>query len=132
MSSRVWLGGHAGRGATVYGECGGYMVLGEGLEDADGVRHGMAGLLAAETSFAHKRMHLGYRQITLRHPCFLGAPGTVWRGHEFHYASLTREDGPPLFTATDVRGERTAEVGCVRGSVLGSFLHLIDRGPRPA
>ncbi|CAN0606380.1 unnamed protein product, partial [Ectocarpus sp. 12 AP-2014] len=35
----------AARGALIYGECGGYMVLGEGLVDADGTRHPMIGLL---------------------------------------------------------------------------------------
>ncbi len=36
----------------VHGECGGYMVLGESLEDADGVSHAMTGLLGHATSFA--------------------------------------------------------------------------------
>src|SRR5262244_2605823 len=36
----------------VHGECGGYMVLGEGMEDAAGVRHAMTGLLGNSTSFA--------------------------------------------------------------------------------
>ncbi len=35
--------------ARIYGECGGYMVLGDGLVDADGTRHAMAGLLRLET-----------------------------------------------------------------------------------
>ena len=47
------------RGAVVFGECGGYMVLGRGLIDADGTRHAMAGLLALETSFAKPKLHLG-------------------------------------------------------------------------
>ena len=51
----------AGRGATVFGECGGYMVLGRGLTDADGRRHAMAGLLPLETSFQERRLALGYR-----------------------------------------------------------------------
>ncbi len=45
----------------VHGECGGYMVLGEALEDADSVSHRMAGLLGHATSFAHRKLHLGYR-----------------------------------------------------------------------
>src|ERR1700744_4423371 len=49
----------------VHGECGGYMVLGEGLTDAKGVRHAMTGLLCLETSFARRRMHLGYRRAEL-------------------------------------------------------------------
>jgi cobyrinic acid a,c-diamide synthase len=35
----------AGRGAAVYGECGGYMVLGRVLVDGEGQPHEMAGLL---------------------------------------------------------------------------------------
>ena len=49
----------------VHGECGGYMVLGESLEDADGVSHRMLGLLGHATSFAHRKLHLGYRQARL-------------------------------------------------------------------
>src|SRR5262249_41712487 len=40
------------RGATIYGECGGYMVLGEALTDAEGHAHRMTGLLPLATSFA--------------------------------------------------------------------------------
>ena len=50
---------------AVHGECGGYMVLGEGLEDAQGARHAMAGLLGHATSFAKRKLHLGYRQARL-------------------------------------------------------------------
>ena len=52
----------------VHGECGGYMVLGTGLTDAEGVRHEMTGLLGLETSFAKRRMHLGYRLAALAAP----------------------------------------------------------------
>ena len=51
----------AARGAVVYGECGGYMVLGDSLVDADGVSHAMAGLLPVATTFAERRLTLGYR-----------------------------------------------------------------------
>lgn len=126
-----FLGGlraSAARGATVYGECGGYMVLGEGLEDAEGRRHVMAGLLPVETSFARRRLHLGYRRLTLCAADWLGPAGTIWRGHEFHFASLLAEaTEAPLFTAGDPDGAVTAAAGCRRGRVTGSFLHLIDR-----
>ena len=41
----------AARSVPIHGECGGYMVLGQGIEDAEGQRHSMAGLLQVETSF---------------------------------------------------------------------------------
>src|SRR6516225_111032 len=53
-------------GKPIYGECGGYMVLGEYLIDAEGRRHRMTGLLPLTTSFADRRLHLGYRCATLR------------------------------------------------------------------
>jgi cobyrinic acid a,c-diamide synthase len=118
----------AGRGAAVYGECGGYMVLGEGLVDAAGTRHPMAGLLPVETSFAARRLHLGYRAITLLGPAPIGAAGACFRGHEFHYASLLGEAAEtPLFGSRDALGTDLGTVGARRGSVFGSFLHLIDR-----
>ena len=38
-------------GTLIYGECGGFMVLGETLTDADGAHHKMADLLPVVTSF---------------------------------------------------------------------------------
>jgi cobyrinic acid a,c-diamide synthase len=115
------------RGAAVYGECGGFMVLGRELVDAAGERHRMAGLLPATTSFAKPTLHLGYRELRLTQATPLGAPGAAFRGHEFHYASLVESDGTPLFDVADAAGAPLGPMGSVRGSVLGSFLHLIDR-----
>ena len=53
------------------------MVLGESLEDADGVSHRMAGLLGHATSFAQRKLHLGYRQARLLADGPLGRAGTV-------------------------------------------------------
>lgn len=111
------------RGAVVYGECGGYMTLGDGLVDADGVRHAMLGLLRLETSFAARRLHLGYAHARLAAPGPLGPKGAHYRAHEFHYAATLSEAGAPLF-ALDGGGTR----GLVQGTVSGSFLHVIDGG----
>ena len=117
----------AADGARVYGECGGYMVLGEGLVDADGRHHAMAGLLPLETSFANRRLHLGYRHAALLSDGPLGPAGRGYRGHEFHYATVVREDGPPaLFRLQDAGGHAHGQAGLVRGTVAGSFVHLID------
>lgn len=114
----------------VHGECGGHMVLGEGIEDAGGARHAMAGLLGHATSFAKRRLHLGYRRAVLTEGCLLGAAGDAFRGHEFHYASVTEAGGDaPLFAVTDANGAVVADgSGGRRGGVTGSFFHLIDRG----
>jgi cobyrinic acid a,c-diamide synthase len=125
-----FLGGlHAAASrATIYGECGGYMVLGEGLVDADGVRHAMAGLLPLETSFAARRLHLGYRSARLIADTALGRAGTEFRGHEFHYAqTLADGAGDRLFAIADAGGHALGPTGLRRGSVIGSFIHVIDR-----
>ncbi len=122
------LAAAAARGALVYGECGGYMVLGQGLVDAKRARHAMAGLLGHETSFAERRLHLGYRSVTLKEISPLGAPGEMFRGHEFHYATpVTGGADAPLFLAADSSGRDLGPAGCRRGAVMGSFIHLIDR-----
>jgi cobyrinic acid a,c-diamide synthase len=109
----------------VHGECGGYMVLGEGLTDAKGVRHEMTGLLGLETSFAKRRMHLGYRRAELAADMPGHAPGTQLRGHEFHYATIVAQPDAPLATVRDPNGAEVAETGSRRGRVTGTFFHLI-------
>ena len=118
----------ASRNTPIFGECGGYMVLGRTLEDANGVTHPMAGLLPLDTSFAKRRLHLGYRHATTAMPTPFGPAGTTLRGHEFHYSSIKAEDAThPLFNARDARGTDLGAMGTVRGSVMGSFLHIVDR-----
>jgi len=113
------------RGALIYGECGGYMVLGECLTDADGARHPMLGLLRLETSFAERRRHLGYRVLTP-----LGGPWSgVLRGHEFHYSSVLKAEGDPLFAMADAEGHDLGETGLRNGRVMGSFAHVIEAAP---
>ncbi len=115
----------------VHGECGGYMVLGDSLEDAEGHGHRMAGLLPVETSYAKRKMHLGYRVAHLLHAGVLGAAGRRIVGHEFHYASVTRSDTAreAAFAAiTDAEGNDLGTAGHRRGHVTGSFFHAIAQG----
>jgi cobyrinic acid a,c-diamide synthase len=142
----VWLPGgypelHAGRIAAasrflaglrrhaetrpVHGECGGYMVLGDALIDKEGQRHAMAGLLGLVTSYAQRRMHLGYRHATLLAPVGSMAAGTVLRGHEFHYSTILDQPDAPLAHVTDADGVAVAETGSRRGCTTGTFFHMI-------
>jgi cobyrinic acid a,c-diamide synthase len=110
----------------VHGECGGYMVLGEGLVDADGIRHAMTGLLTHVTNFAERRLHLGYRAARLLQDCPLGTAGARLRGHEFHYASLLKPGtDEPLAELFDAEGTALGQSGGRRGHVTGSFFHAI-------
>jgi cobyrinic acid a,c-diamide synthase len=105
------------------------MVLGEGLEDSHGAPHRMTGLLGHATSFAARRLHLGYRQATLLADCPIGAAGETLRGHEFHYATTISNgagDGP-LVDVTDAQGHAVTEMGSRRGRVSGTFFHAVAR-----
>jgi cobyrinic acid a,c-diamide synthase len=111
------------KAASVYGECGGYMTMGDGLTDADGNRHEMLGLLPLETSFATRKLHLGYRNLQPQ--------GGLWtmplNGHEFHYATTLKANGAPLFHATDAEDTELPAMGLINGPHSGSFAHVIDR-----
>ncbi len=110
----------------IYGECGGYMVLGEGLVDAQGQRHAMAGLLPLTTSFAKRRLHLGYRQLEPLN----GPWKSLLRGHEFHYSTITSQGGgEPLFHAHDAAGNDLGRIGQRVGNVMGSYTHIISVAP---
>jgi cobyrinic acid a,c-diamide synthase len=113
----------------VHGECGGYMVLGAALEDADGVTHAMTGLLSHVTSFAQRKMNLGYRSARLAQDCALGSAGSAVRGHEFHYSRLTDPGrDAPLAELSDSAGNALGASGGRRGQVTGAFFHAIARG----
>jgi cobyrinic acid a,c-diamide synthase len=111
---------------AVHGECGGYMVLGRSLEDAGGKHHAMTGLLGHSTSFAKRKLHLGYRTARLLADNILGGKGAIVRGHEFHYATLTSPGDDKSFAELcDGEGRALGNAGGRRGHVTGTFFHAI-------
>jgi cobyrinic acid a,c-diamide synthase len=112
----------------VHGECGGYMVLGNSLVDAAGEGHAMAGLLSVATSFAKRKMQLGYRDAHLLADGPLGSAGTRLKGHEFHYSTvLDPGTDAPFALVGDAYGSATQVSGARRGKVSGSFFHAVAR-----
>ena len=123
----VFLDGIRAARGLIYGECGGFMVLGDALIDAEGVSHAMTGLLPLTTSFAARRLHLGYRQLN-------PLPGGPWttplRGHEFHYSTIASEGhADRLFAVSDAAGTPLPLMGLKRGRVMGSYAHVISEAP---
>lgn len=115
----------AARNKQIYGECGGYMVLGEKLIDADGESHEMLGLLPLVTSFESRKRHLGYRKL-------FPLEGSPWQmpllGHEFHYSQeISASGASPIFAVSDALDNDLGEVGMRVGTVSGSYCHVIDR-----
>jgi cobyrinic acid a,c-diamide synthase len=112
--------------APVHGECGGYMALGDGLVDANGMTHAMAGLLGHTTTFAKRHLHLGYREARPLCASPIGPAGLPVRGHEFHYATLLHaSDDQPLVDLADGQGRALGKSGGRRGLVSGTFFHAI-------
>jgi len=110
----------------VHGECGGYMVLGQGLVDAQGVCHAMAGLLGHATSFAVRKLQLGYRTARILADGPLGSAGAIVRGHQFHYATiLSSGNDEPFADILDGQGHALGKAGARHGHVTGTFFHAI-------
>ncbi|WP_135080413.1 cobyrinate a,c-diamide synthase [Terasakiella sp. SH-1] len=112
---------------TIFGECGGYMVLGKTITDKEGRAHQMAGILDLNTSFAKRKLHLGYRDVT----CLVDTPfakkGERLRGHEFHYATILHEDGTAVFDCRNASGHVLGAAGLQKNNCTASFIHLIDK-----
>jgi len=115
----------------VHGECGGFMVLGTGIEDASGDHHAMTGLLSHATSFAKRRLTLGYRVARLLGPGVMGARGDEIRGHEFHYSTVLDAGSDDAFCELlDSRNDCLGKAGARRGQVSGTYFHAIAAAPR--
>jgi cobyrinic acid a,c-diamide synthase len=86
----------------------------------------MTGLLGHATSFAKRKLHLGYRTARLLSDNVLGRTGTIVRGHEFHYASIvTAGSDEPFAELSDADGRTLGKAGGRRGRVTGTFFHVI-------
>jgi len=112
--------------ASIHGECGGYMVLGRSLTDAEGAVHAMAGLLPADFSFATRKLHLGYRRVRWRRPVPFAPTGSEARGHEYHHCTVTLLSPADLADVTDGEGAPLPVAGHSAGRVTGSFFHVIS------
>ena len=100
------------------------MVLGDAIIDKDANRHKMAGLLPVTTSFANRKLTLGYR--TVQHNSPLAWPKTL-KAHEFHFSTIeNQQTADPLFEGKDTVGNAIAPMGLRRGKVMGSYAHIID------
>ena len=99
------------------------MTLGEALVDKTGAAHAMAGLLPVVTRIDRPKRILGYRRMTQSGA--LPWPAQL-NGHEFHYSSAKQSRLPPLFLASDARGEALPPMGTAIGNVMGSYAHVID------
>ncbi len=110
----------------VYAECGGFMLLCQGIEDTEGGFHPMAGVYPLAVHMLSRLKALGYREITLAASCPLGPVGQVVRGHEFHYSEII-EGAVDVQLAYNIAGRGktgTRGEGFLVKNTLGSYVHL--------
>jgi cobyrinic acid a,c-diamide synthase len=106
---------------TIYAECGGFMYLTSGIVVEDGTFFAMAGIFPVRASMGKTRAALGYREATtLGRSCF-GPPGTLLRGHEFHYSHI---ETMPDYVERLYRVTQGGSEGYRSGRILGGYLHL--------
>ncbi len=109
----------------IYAECGGLMVLTQGIIDQQDQYWPMAGLLSGMVRMTDK-VTLGYRQVTAMLDSPLFAAGDTIRGHEFHYSNwLERPDYLPYAYKVEPRsGLDGFQAGVRTRNILASYIHL--------
>ena len=110
-------------GMPIYGECGGLMYLGAGLETESGSFR-MAGALPATTFMEKRLMALGYVKAEVSGSNPLADVGSCLRGHEFHY-SRCECDRDARYCLRLSRGKGIAEGkdGLVENNTMAGYLH---------
>ena len=120
------LRGLHSRGAPVFAECGGFMLLAETLIDLDGRRWPLAGLVPGTVRMTPQLAALGYRHATALSDNLLAPEGTTLRGHEFHYSVWEPPAGiqPAWMLGGTTPDSPSAPGGFAAGSLLASYLHI--------
>jgi cobyrinic acid a,c-diamide synthase len=108
-------------GIPCYAECGGLMLLSRELVDLKGERFPMAGVVPGKVEMTSTRQHFGYCECV----GYAGAPGTAFRGHEFHHSRwLGEEQFANLWTVRRKRLGTSRTEGFRAGSLHASYVHL--------
>ncbi|MGI6220585.1 MAG: cobyrinate a,c-diamide synthase [Coriobacteriales bacterium] len=109
-------------GMPVFAECGGFLYLKEWLEDVEGTRWPMAGILAGGSRYTGKLSRFGYIEMTARNGGMGIAAGDALRAHEFHY--YDSDDNGSAFRAEKPRSARAWDCMVVQPRLVAGFPHL--------
>lgn len=112
------------KGMPIYGECGGFMTLCQGIEDDGGRTHPMAGIFPTWAKMRNRAVGLGYREVKIAKPGKL--KNLCARGHEFHYSNIDEmpQEIERIYRVKNARGESLPDEGFMLGNTLGSYVHL--------
>lgn len=116
-------------GMPTVAECGGFLYLGQALEDADGKSFAMAGALPGEGYRTDRLRRFGYLTLTANTDSLLLRKGETLPAHEFHYWEA-RQPGGDLMARKP--GRTTTWQCCFAGPTLyAGFPHLHFGGSLP-
>ncbi|WP_292365177.1 MULTISPECIES: cobyrinate a,c-diamide synthase [unclassified Methanoculleus] len=110
-------------GMPVYGECGGLAYLTERLVTGEG-DYPMAGVLPAATEMMGRIQALGYVEARVAGAVPVLAPGSAFRGHEFHYSHLDcAPDARFILELLRGRGIDGGRDGLAVQNAVGQYTH---------
>ena len=123
--------GLSGQGLPIYAECGGFMYLCQALI-VDGQAHAMAGVFPLSTTLCPRPQGLGYAQALVTADNPFHPPGTVLKGHEFHYSrclaqgQITDQNQPLDFCLEMTRGAGmlAGRDGIVKDNTFAAYTHI--------
>lgn len=107
-------------------ECGGFLYLGQSLEDDAGTPWPMAGVLPGAGVRTEKLVRFGYARMTAQKDSLLFRAGESVPVHEFHYWDSTQNGN--ACTASKMSGNRSWQCGFATPSFFASFAHLYMAG----
>lgn len=113
------------RGLPTVAECGGFLYLGQSLEDANGERWPMAGVLPGLGFRVGRLVRFGYAALTARADSMLFRAGERLPVHEFHHWDST--DNGTGFTAAKPNGKQW-DCGFANEHFYAGFPHLYWAG----
>ena len=113
-------------GRPTVAECGGFLYLGQTLEDDKGQRWPMAGALPGAGVRRDKLVRFGYARMTAHRDSLLFRAGETVPVHEFHYWDST-ENGADFSLEKPVSGQ-TWQGGFATATLYAGFPHLYFAG----
>ena len=118
--------GLAFKGLPIYAECGGLMYLGDAIV-LEGIAYPMAGVLPLVCGFSKKPQGHGYTilKVERENPYF--SVGTVIKGHEFHYSTVSEWYGLAedlVFSMERGAGFIKRREGVLFKNVLATYTHI--------
>lgn len=113
-------------GLPTVAECGGFLYLGQSLQDQNSQTFPMVGVLPGHGLRTEKLVRFGYAEMTARQGSLLFRQGESTPVHEFHYWDST-ENGTAFEVAKPVSGRKWL-CGFTTPTLYAAFPHLYFAG----